>query len=163
MLIKFSSKRAVQISEMYGKLRLAMTTLKLELQKQKEISSDFLIASLDKGTYFRTQQKVTAETERRKEVTANLGKLWNALKILTQEENEKRREFNKSRYFNQILQDDKQRELKHMLPVAEISLMQQHEDAKITPSILASLRSFANEGKSFQSESHQRTILQPLL
>jgi len=64
-----------------------------------------LIESLDKRTYFVTAQKVTEEVARRKEVNANIGKLWLALKTLAAEENSKRNEFNASKYFKNILFD----------------------------------------------------------
>ena len=83
-----------------------MTASKLEMQKQKEISSEFLIASLDQRTYFLTAKKVNAEITRRKEVNSNLSKLWLALRNLAMEENAKRREFNASKYFQNILFDE---------------------------------------------------------
>ena len=83
-----------------------MTAITLELQKQKEISNEFLIASLDERTYYLTAKKVTAENARRQEANSNLSKLWHAFRQLVQEENEKRKEFNASKYFNHILYED---------------------------------------------------------
>jgi len=59
-----------------------MTAIKLELQKQNEISSEFLITSLDQRTYFLTAKKVTAEIGRRQEFNNNLSKLWLAMRQL---------------------------------------------------------------------------------
>lgn len=160
-----SDQASGQIAEMFNKLRLAMTLIKLDLQKQKEVSSEFLIASLDQRTYFHTAKKVTGEIARRQEFNSNLSKLWLAMRQLAQEENEKRKEFNASKYFSNILFDDQQRELKRQIPLVEDSIMQTSwlEDTKVAPSMLTSLRSFVNEGTAFRSIDYQRTKLQSLL
>lgn len=67
-----------------------MSSTKLEVDKQSETSTEFLIASLDVQTYFTTMKKVSEEVSRRKEVNSQVSKLWLALRSLTLEENSKR-------------------------------------------------------------------------
>ena len=98
--------RSTLISELFQKLRRAMTLTNPDSSKQKEISSQSIIASLDKRTYFRTALKVNKETTRRADVNSNIAKLHMVLRNLAIEENAKRREFNKSKYYQNILYDD---------------------------------------------------------
>lgn len=84
---------------MFYKLKLAMSSTKLEVDKQSETSTEFLIASLDVQTYFTTMKKVSEETNRRKEVNSQVSKLWLAMRSLALEENSKRQKFNSSKHF----------------------------------------------------------------
>lgn len=96
---------------------------------------------------------MTEEILRRREVNSNVNKLWVALRGIIKEENEKRKEFNKSKYYQNILLDEQQRELKALLPISEENFIHASylEETKVAPSTISSLRAFLNKGTLFRS------------
>ena len=81
-LKQVNKQRSQQISELLSKLGLAIQFTNLELQKQKEITAQFSVDSLDQRIYFKTQEVYLAEINRRREVGSNIKKLWLAFKTL---------------------------------------------------------------------------------
>ena len=93
---------------------------------------------------------------RRREVNSNISKLWLALRSLTQEENDKRKEFNKGKHYLNILYDEQQRELKALVPISDDNVMHGSflDETKVVPSTVSSMRAFVNKGTLFRSIDH---------
>jgi len=93
-----------------------------------------------------------------------MSKLWLAFRNLASEENQRRKEFNASKYFQNVIFDDQLRELRKLLPIAEDTLQGSWlEETKVAPSIVSSLRAFVTDGTLFRSIDYRRNELQSLV